>query len=61
MIAHTHVLFSSLLFFLPLTHTLFSGAQIKPLAKQDSNRFKTFFAPRTPSSSRRKGPYEVSV
>ena len=38
-----------------------SGAQIKPLAKQDSNRFKTFFAPRTPSSSRRKGPYEVSV
>ena len=56
MIAHAHIFLS-----FSLIPSLLRCPQIKPLAKQDSNRFKTFFAPRTPSSSRRKGPYEVSV
>ena len=39
---------------------MFLGAiQVKSLAKTDTSRFKTFFAPRTPTSSRRKAPYEV--
>jgi len=33
--------------------------EVKSLAKTDTSRFKTFFAPRTPTSSRRKAPYEV--
>jgi len=35
--------------------------EVKQLGKTDTNRFKTFFMPRTPQSSRRKGPYEVTL
>ena len=29
--------------------------------KADTSRFKTFFMPRTPTSSRREAPYEVTL
>ena len=37
--------------------------EIKSLAKdgKDNSRFKNFFGPRTPSGSRRKAPYEVTL
>jgi len=35
--------------------------EVSTLSKADSTRFKTFFAPRTPASSTRKAPYEVTL
>ena len=45
--------------FLALTRHTRVLRQIKSLGKTDSSRFKIFFAPRTPASTRRKAPYEV--
>jgi len=37
------------------------GDEVSTLSKTDSSRFKTFFGPRTPASSTRKAPYEVTL